>query len=108
MFRRRPTLIESLAASHQGMIRAALGGSAPVPEPKAKLSLRKVLGIGEPKKCLKSIVWPTVQGGWISWECPAPLRHKGLHWDENYYPGYHDEDVRFFRDQYDILFGEDQ
>lgn len=101
-------LIESLAASHQGMIRAALGGSIAPPEPKPKFSLRKALGIPEPRKCEKDIVWPTVQGGWIRWTCPGPLHHKGFHWDENYYPGYQDGDIDFFRRQYDILFGEDQ
>jgi hypothetical protein len=103
MFRRRPSLIESIAAAQVNMIRTAMGGPVAPPEPKKDPWWKPTA-----RKCLTSIVWPTIQGGWIRWDCPGPLRHKGLHWDENYYPGYHDEDIYFFQRQYDLLFGEDQ
>lgn len=100
-------IIAAQTSAMSGMIRA-MQGLPPEPEPpKRKLNLRKALGL-EPRKCGKHIVWPTVQGGWTTWACPGPLRHKGFHWDDVYYPGYHDEDIDFFRRQYDLLFGESQ
>ncbi len=102
-------IIEAQGQYMAGMIRAMQGvAPGPPPETERKLNIRKVLGLPDPRRCEKEIWWPTIRGGWLHWVCPGPLRHKGFHWDENYYPGYHDGDIDFFRRQYDILFGEDQ
>jgi len=83
------------------MIRIATGGPISVdPEPTRPIDRKRFK-----HPCNRRIVWPTVGGGWRQWECPLP-RHEGLHADENYWSAYHERDVAFMWDQYNLLHGE--
>ena len=106
-WRRRPSLIESIAAAHQSMIRTALGGPVAPPEPPKPARIWWFSRAPKlPERCPVSPVWPDANGGWVTFQCTLDKGHPGvIHRDENYVTMYHNDDITFFKRQYDLLFG---